>query len=81
MAQTSHYPSISAYLDWARGAGCRVVLSTTARFGHPVYQQAEIATADGRRAVAVFVEDDDLLMSTMVAYLDRRLGLKSYLFV
>ncbi len=75
------YPSIAGYLDWARAQACRVELSVSDRFGQPIYRQAEITAPDGRRAVAVFIEDDDLLMSTTVAYLDRRLGLKSYLFV
>jgi hypothetical protein len=81
MAKASDYPSICAYLDWARSVGCRVEVATTDRFGRPVYQQATITASDGGQAVAVFVDDDDLLMSTAVAYLDRRLGLKSYLFV
>jgi hypothetical protein len=81
MSKSPDYPPVCAYLDWARSQACEVELSTSDRFGHPVYQHAKITAPDGRFAVAIFIDDDDPLMSTTVAYLDRRLGLKSYLFV
>ncbi len=81
MSSPQDYPSVAAYLDWAMAQACTVARTSCDRFGKPVYQQARITAPDGRSAVAIFIEDDDLLMSTTVAYLDRRLGLKSYLFV
>lgn len=76
----SQYPTVARYLDWARDQGCQVACAP-ATLGPNDYQVARITAPDGRSASEVFIQDSDPLMSTTVARLDRRLGLKSAFFI
>ena len=80
MRDWSQWPSMAQYLDWARAQGCQVACAETVS-GANVYQLARITAPSGRSVSEVFIQESDPLMSTTVARLDRRLGLKSAFFV
>lgn len=80
MRDGSQWPTMAQYLDWARGQGCRVTCAEV-ESGPNAYKVARITAPDGRTVSEVFIQDSDPLMSTTVARLDRRLGLKSALFL
>ena len=80
MRDWSQWPSVAQYLDWARDQGCQVTCAP-ATSGPNDYQVARITAPGGRSVSEVFIQDGDPLMSTTVARLDRRLGLKSAFFV
>ncbi len=80
MRDWSLWPTVADYLAWARAQGCQVTL-TQVPSGDNLYQLARIVAAQGAAVTEVFIQDSDPLMSTTVARLDRRLGLKSAFFV
>jgi hypothetical protein len=81
MRDWSDWPTMAAYLAWAKASGCTVTLSAPNSDLPGAYRLATIISPRGASAVEVFAEEDEPLMSTSVARLDRRLGLKSRLFV
>jgi hypothetical protein len=77
MRDMTAWPTIDAYLAWTRETGCSVRIVDKSR-----YRCAMIANpASGKQVCEIFLEDTDRLMSTSVARLDRRLGLKSHFFI
>lgn len=69
------------YLNWARAQGCSVRLSLATGDKTQGRRIAAIRHPSGAHVFEPFSEEADPLASTTVARLDRRLGLKSYLFV
>lgn len=73
------WPSVSDYLAWAQGRGCTVTVQPITREGREL-QIVTITAPHGAVAVEIAMQLDDPLMSTTIARLDRRLGMKSHLF-
>lgn len=75
------HPTLGQYMAWATKAGCTVkqgVVSTAAGRAEPV---VKITSPDGERWVIVSgMLQDEYLMPTTIARLDRRLGMKSEFF-
>lgn len=72
------WPTVSDYVSWAQGKGCTVVVGAAP--GGQAMQIVSIRAPSGAQAMEVVLEMHDPLMSTTIARLDRRLGIKSYLF-
>lgn len=72
--------SAQAYVDWARHQGCIVTITPHSVDQRPL-QAITFQAPSGSTALEIVVDMSDPLMSTTIARLDRRLGLKSYLFV
>lgn len=72
-------PSVQTYLDWARANRCTVRVTPVVRDGRRL-QAVVICAPSGATVCEIVSESDDPLMSSTIARLDRRLGLKSYLF-
>jgi hypothetical protein len=75
----SDVPTVARYIDWARDCGCVVGVEPLVRGGQSL-SAVSIWAPSGRGALEIVLELDDPLMSTTIARLDRRLGLKSSLF-
>ena len=80
MARRTAFPAVGDYFAWARSQGFTVSCRPVVCRGQ-TYQLARIERPDGRSVLEIFQDEQDSLMSTTVARLDRRLGLKSYLFI
>jgi hypothetical protein len=76
----SDWPTLTGYLAWAKGEGCAVSISGAPDAETGGYSTACITAPSGNVAIEVFRGADDPLMSATVARLDRRLGIKSYMF-
>jgi hypothetical protein len=72
-------PTYRSYRDWAQAQGCRCDSSDITR-DERVLQALRIVAPSGARVTEILSELDDPVMSTTIARLDRRLGLKSHLF-
>jgi hypothetical protein len=82
MRDLSQFPTVAAYLAWAKTQGCAVDLIDGPADGPAQYRMAIITAPGGDpRVLEIFQEETDVLMSTTIARLDRRLGLKSAFFV
>jgi hypothetical protein len=77
MRDMTPWPTVAAYLDWARGAGCTVRIVERAPYRCAIMVNGQT----GAQATEVFLEESDRVMSTNVARLDRRLGIKSHFFL
>lgn len=75
----ANWPSVTDYADWAREQGCTVTFKPIERDGRSL-QIVTIVAVSGAAAIEVVMEPGDPLMSTTIARLDRRLGMKSHLF-
>lgn len=76
---SSGWPSMATYCDWARARGCHV--ETVQKVRDERYFVVIVIRAPSGAAVTEIVgELGDPAMSTTIARLDRRLGLKSQLF-
>jgi len=74
-----NWPSAHDYIGWAQDQGCVVTIVQTLRDGRALHI-VSIASQAGQTAIEVVMELADPLMSSTVARLDRRLGMKSHLF-
>lgn len=72
-------PTAASYIAWARAQGCVVGIEPVTRRGQPL-NAVSIWAPSGQGALEIVLELDDPLVSTTIARLDRRLGLKSDLF-
>lgn len=79
LSDRGDWPTLRAYLEWAKAQGCIAETREISRDGQPLLV-ASLTAPGGRHAVEVAAEADDPLMSSTIARLDRRLGLKSWLF-
>ena len=68
------HPTLSQYLDWAKGAGCVITAGVDSQTSIPLFK---IVAPNGRYAFVTGVEPNEYLMATTVGSLDRRLGLLS----
>lgn len=75
----AHWPSLADYVEWAQRQNCTATITLAEREGR-LLQIVTIIASSGMRAVEIAMELDDPLMSTTIARLDRRLGIKSNLF-
>lgn len=73
------FPSVQAYIDWCELQRCSVTVEQ-ATSANQLLLIVVITAPDGKVAREVVDSLDDLLASTSIARLDRRLGLKSYMF-
>lgn len=76
---TPKWPSMAAYCDAARARGCQVEIGETTRHQRQ-FTVIVIRAPAGATVSEIVGEIDDPAMSTTIARLDRRLGLKSHLF-
>lgn len=72
-------PTVQTYLDWARAQNCAIDLAAIERDAR-LFQIVQIRAPSGASVTEIVSELHDPLMSTTIARLDRRLGLKSHLF-
>lgn len=73
------WPDAHGYIAWARAQGCTAEVRAVPHQGQPLHA-VTITAPSGRSALEIVLELEDPLMTTTVARLDRRLGLKSTLF-
>jgi hypothetical protein len=78
---TLPYPTVADYLSFAERNGCSVTSQAISEPRAEAYAAAVIRHPNGRQVRSVFVDRTDVLMSSTIAHLDRRLGVKSYFFV
>ncbi len=72
-------PTVRSYARWAEAQGCTLDAQPVTRGGQDLTALA-IRSPAGAVALEIFMEWEDPLMSTTIARLDRRLGIKSHLF-
>ncbi len=72
------WPTIQDYVAWAESRQCMVAIEPG--FGEQRLILVTVVAPSGARVIELVEAMTDPLMSTTVARLDRRLGLKSYLF-
>src|SRR3954466_5325867 len=72
------HPTLGRFVEWARENGCRseIKLRTHTETGRP-YRALEIFSPQGGRSVIVDPDMEEHLAPSTVAYLQRRLGIKS----
>jgi len=71
------HPTLSEYLTWAaRSAGCTVQTGYKL-VGDEVLSMTRVVAPSGRHVIVVDMAQDERLVPTYIAHLDRRLGLKS----
>ena len=72
------HPKLSAYLTWAaQTAGCTVQTGYRLSKDGEALSMTRLIAPNGRHVVIVDYNQEELLVPTFIAYLDRRLGLKS----
>lgn len=71
------HPTLADYIAWAREDGCRAQSGVSSDEDGMVHTLTRIVSDDCRHVVVVGVDQTERLAPTMVAYLDRRLGLQS----
>jgi hypothetical protein len=74
------HPLFLQYLQWATGQGCKVQSGIQSAPNGKVERLTKISAPSGRWVIAVGIDQREFLVPTMIAYLDRRLGLKSPFF-
>jgi hypothetical protein len=74
------HPTLSAYIAWAVEQECSVQSGYSAGPDGKTYSLTKITAPSGKRVVVVGLKHSDRLEPTKVAYLDRRLGLRSPYF-
>jgi hypothetical protein len=72
------WPTIQDYVDWAESRHCTVEIEPAR--GEQRLMMITIVAPSGASVIELVEAMTDPLMSTSVARLDRRLGVKSYLF-
>ncbi len=72
------WPTIQDYVDWAETRQCTVAAEPCG--GEQRLIMITIVAPSGARVIELVEAMTEPLMSTSVARLDRRLGVKSYLF-
>ena len=75
------HPKFSEYCTWAaQDERCTVQTGFAVSPEGAVHNQTMITAPSGRHVIVVDITQDEFLMPTMIAYLDRRLGLNSKWF-
>lgn len=75
------HPTLGAYISWARdNEACTVQSGYMHGPDGKVHLLTKIVAPSGRRVIVVGLKQADRLEPTKVAYLDRRLGIKSPYF-
>lgn len=70
------HPRLIEYLGWCSAQGCTNSSGYTTKSGKTITYQV-ISCENGKHVVVSGINNNEYLMPTMVAYLDRRLGLDS----
>ena len=72
------HPTLNAYLIWtAQTAGCTVQSGYKLSKEGPALSMTRITAPSGKHVIIVDYEQEERLLPTFVAHLDRRLGLTS----
>lgn len=70
------FPMLSQYLAWARSAGCKVNTGLSIKLGGRVRSVTRIESSDGTKHVIIANSQRERLVTSMLRYLDRRLGVQ-----
>ena len=72
------HPTLGSYLAWAaQTAGCTVQTGYKLSKEGTTLSLTRVTAPNGKHVIVVDYAQDEYLVPTFVAYLDRRLGLKS----
>ena len=74
------HPTFGSYVDWALKQGCTVRSGAKVTGGGRAVGLTQITAPSGKRVVVVGTHQNEYLVPTTIARLDRRLGLKSPFF-
>ncbi len=74
------HPTFVQYIAWAISQGCRVQSGIAQTPDGKVEKLTKIDAPNGKWVTAVGIDQRDFLVPTMIAWLDRRLGMKSPFF-
>jgi hypothetical protein len=72
------HPTLQSFLDWATENGCTAKIQTRIHSGTgQPYQSLEVSAPSGAQVAVVDPDLSERLAPSQVAYMQRRLGLKS----